>query len=228
MLIREFSIDRFGILTSQRVPELSPGITIFFGENEAGKSTCLNFFRAMLFGYARNRKSIDYLADAKALSGGSLLMDSESLGRVRLARVPGPHGGKATLTDADGAPRPESDLAVMLRGCTPDLFDKVFAFSLEELMHFGSLTDDSIRHALHGAAFGTGLRSPGQVLKQLEDAMRHLYAPRASSAIIHGLVRELEAVNGTIKDRGNEVDRYAALRMDLEAATRELEASGAA
>ncbi|SBW02787.1 conserved hypothetical protein [uncultured delta proteobacterium] len=225
MRIREFSIDRFGMLASQRVPDLSPGITVFFGENEAGKSTCLNFFRAMLFGYARNRRSIDYLTDAKGVSGGSLLIDSDSLGPVRLARVPGPHGGKAALTGPDGSPRPESDLAVLLRGCTPDLFDKVFAFSLGELMQFSSLTDDNIRHALHGAAFGTGLRSPGQVLKQLDDAMRQIYAPRATSSAIHGLLRELEEVNATIRDRGNEVDRYASLRADLETATRELEAS---
>lgn len=226
MRISEFAIDRFGMLAAQRVPGLSPGVTVFFGENEAGKSTCLNFFRAMLFGYARNRRSIDYLADAKALSGGSLCIDSESLGQVRLARIPGPHGGKLTLSNPDGTPRPDSDLAVLLRGCTPDLFDKVFAFSLGELMQFSSLTDDNIRHALHGAAFGTGLTSPGQVLKQLEDAMRQVYAPRATSSRIHGLLRELDEVNAVIRDRGNEVDRYALLREDLETAARDLEDAG--
>ena len=225
MRIREFSINRFGMLTSQHVPHLSNGITVFFGENEAGKSTCLNFFRSMLFGYARNRRSIDYLTDAKALSGGSLLLESDSLGPVRLARIPGPHGGKVTLTNADGTPRPESDLTVLLRGCTPDLFDKVFAFSLGELMQFSSLTDDSIRHALHGAAFGTGLRSPGQVLRQLEEAMRQIFAPRASTSKIHGLLREFDAINAVIKERGNEVDRYALLQAELEAASRELQTS---
>ena len=225
MHIREFSINRFGMLVSQHVPHLSNGITVFYGENEAGKSTCLNFFRAMLFGYARNRRSIDYLTDAKALSGGSLLLESGSLGPVRLARIPGPHGGKVTLTNADGTPRPESDLAILLRGCTPDLFDKVFAFSLGELMQFSSLTDDSIRHALHGAAFGTGLRSPGQVLRQLEEAMRQIFAPRASTSKIHGLLRNFDAINATIKERGNEVDRYALLHAELEAASRELQAS---
>lgn len=228
MFIREFSIDRFGMLAGQRVSELSPGVTVFFGENEAGKSTCLNFFRAMLFGYARNRRSIDYLTDSKALSGGSLLLESDSLGPVRLARVPGPHGGKVTLSGPDGTARPESDLAVLLRGCTPELFDKVFAFSLGELMQFSSLTDDNIRHALHGAAFGTGLASPGQVLRQLDDAMRQIYAPRASSSKIHGLLRDLDEINAVIKERGNEVDRYALLREKTETAARELEASRAA
>ncbi|MDL2209850.1 AAA family ATPase [Desulfovibrio sp. OttesenSCG-928-O18] len=228
MRIREFAIDRFGMLHSQHVPFLADGITVFLGENEAGKSTCLNFFRAMLFGYARNRKSMDYLADAKAASGGSLVLESDDLGLVRLSRKPGPHGGPFSLTGPDGAPRPDTDLSLLLRGCTPDLYDRVFAFSLGELMHFGSLTDDRVRHALHGAAFGTGLRSPGQVLKELDEDMRRIFAPRATSSRVQTLLRELDEVNATIRERGNEVDRYAALRVELEAAVQELEGSKAA
>lgn len=232
MRIREFSIDRFGMLHDQRVSALSPGITVFCGENEAGKSTCLNFFRAMLFGYARQRRSIDYLPDAhanaKAVSGGSLLLETGLFGPerpVRLARRPGPHGGPFALSTMDGAPLPDGDLAALLRGCTPEVYDKVFAFSLGELMHFGSLTDDRVRHALHGAAFGLGLRSPGQVLKILDDDMRRIFAPRASTSRIHKLLLELDAASATIKARGNEVDRYALLRSELEQAEAELAAS---
>ena len=228
MRIREFTIDRFGVLHDQFVPDLSPGITVFLGDNEAGKSTCLNFFRAMLFGYARSRRSIDYLTNSKALSGGTLCIESDSLGTVRLTRRPGPHGGPVTMANEDGSPRPASDLDVLLRGCTPDLYDKVFAFSLGELMHFGSLTDEGIRHALHGAAFGTGLRSPGQALKELDDAMRALFAPRASTAKINKLLAEMDQVNAAVRDRGNEVERYAALKAELEEAAADLERHAAA
>lgn len=228
MRIREFAIDRFGMLHSQHVSALADGITVFVGENEAGKSTCLNFFRAMLFGYARNRRSMDYLTDAKAASGGSLVLESGDLGLVRLSRRPGPRGGVFSLANPDGSSRPDTDLSLLLRGCTPDLYDRVFAFSLGELMHFGSLTDDRIRHALHGAAFGTGLRSPGQVLKELDEDMRRIFAPRATTSKIQSLLRDLDEVNATVRERGNEVDRYAALRAELDAAALELEESKAA
>ncbi|MDR3073151.1 MAG: AAA family ATPase, partial [Deltaproteobacteria bacterium] len=229
MRIREFFIDRFGMLQSQHVPLLSPGLTVFLGGNEAGKSTCLNFFRAMFFGYARNRRSMDYFTDARASSGGgagggSLVLESGELGTVRLVRKPGPRGGVFSLTDMDGSPRPDADLSLLLRGCTPDLYDKVFAFSLGELAHFGSLADDNIRHALHGAAFGMGLRSPGQVLKELEENMRRIFAPRATTSRIQGLLRDLEALNTTVRERGNEVERYAELRAALDAAAAELAA----
>ena len=218
MRICEFSIDRFGILHNQHVSALSPGLSIFIGENEAGKSTCLNFFRAMLFGYARQRRSIDYLPDVKAVSGGSLLLETDLFGPVRLVRRPGPHGGPCSLATHEGTPLPESNLATLLRGCTPDVYDKVFAFSLGELMHFSSLAEDRVRHALHGAAFGLGLRSPGQVLKILDDDMRRIFAPRATNSRIHKLLQELDAVNATVSSRGNEVDNYALLRTELEQA----------
>ncbi len=225
MRIRDFSIDRFGVLAGQAVSDLPPGVTVILGDNEAGKSTCLQFFRAMLFGYARNRRSIDYATDGKAPSGGTLLLETGDLGLLRLTRRPGPHGGPATLTRPDGSACPASDLALLLRGCTADLYDKVFAFSLTDLAQFGALKEEGIRNALHGAAFGTGLRSPGQVLKELDEGMKRLFAPRAATSKVHRLLDELEALQAVLAEKGNEVARYAALRTELAAVDADLEAA---
>ncbi|MCD6327095.1 AAA family ATPase, partial [bacterium] len=50
MRICELFLDGFGIFHDQRVSDLPPGLSVFFGENEAGKSTMLAFVRCMLFG----------------------------------------------------------------------------------------------------------------------------------------------------------------------------------
>ena len=50
MYIESFRIDGFGIYNDVTVPQLPPGMSIFLGENEAGKSTCLEFLRTMLTG----------------------------------------------------------------------------------------------------------------------------------------------------------------------------------
>lgn len=39
MHIQSFHIDGFGIFSDVRVEALSPGLSIFLGQNEAGKST---------------------------------------------------------------------------------------------------------------------------------------------------------------------------------------------
>ena len=51
MYIQSFHMDGFGIFSDVSVENLSPGLSIFLGENEAGKSTCLEFLRTMLIGY---------------------------------------------------------------------------------------------------------------------------------------------------------------------------------
>ena len=51
MRIRAFHIDAFGVLSQVTVDDLPRGMGIFLGNNEAGKSTCLEFFRTVLTGY---------------------------------------------------------------------------------------------------------------------------------------------------------------------------------
>ncbi len=220
MYIREFTIDRFGLFSGQSVTGLPSGLTVIYGRNEAGKSTCLNFFRAMLFGYARtNRKyKLDYLADqngGKALSGGGLLLESAAFGPLRLIRRPGTHGGPVTLTTEEGAPHPTADLSRLLGGCTPEVYDAVFGFSLGELIQMGDMKDERVRHALHGAAFGSE-RSPTQVLKKIQDEMDKLYVPKGRKTSVNALLAELEALRERRRELGSEVARYAALQQDLE------------
>ena len=56
MRLLSFHADGFGILAQTGAEDLGPGINIFLGDNEAGKSTCLAFLRAMLTGYPSGRK----------------------------------------------------------------------------------------------------------------------------------------------------------------------------
>ena len=56
MRLLSFHADGFGVLAQTGAEGLGPGINIFLGDNEAGKSTCLAFLRAMLTGYPSGRK----------------------------------------------------------------------------------------------------------------------------------------------------------------------------
>lgn len=54
MRIREIWIKNFGRFTERKIP-VSDGIQLFYGENEAGKSTIHTFLKGMLFGMERKR-----------------------------------------------------------------------------------------------------------------------------------------------------------------------------
>ena len=69
MYIQSFHMDGFGIFSDVSVENLSPGLSIFLGENEAGKSTCLEFLRTMLIGYPDPRNK-EYKRIPGPLRGG--------------------------------------------------------------------------------------------------------------------------------------------------------------
>ena len=81
MRLLSFHADGFGILAQTGAEGLGPGINIFLGDNEAGKSTCLAFLRAMLTGYPSGRKERQAGQPLRGgQAGGSLTLES---GRVQ-------------------------------------------------------------------------------------------------------------------------------------------------
>ena len=225
MFIERLHIDRFGVLHEQEVSGLSPGLCLFLGRNEAGKSTCLRFFQSMLFGYKRGNRSLDPMTDlrGKGLAGGSLFLRAGDFGPFTLVRRPGTHGGSLSLSGESG-PLDESFLQRLLGGLTVEVFDNIFAFSLKNLTDLATLKGDSVRHALHGAAFGL-VRSPAQVLKELDDRMSVLLKRDAasSSASINNVLRELADVREELRARTPDLEAYNDIQGRLDALERNLD-----
>ena len=218
MRIRSFHIDGFGLFSDVNVESLPPGLSIFLGNNEAGKSTCLDFFRAMLTGYpdprskeARERPSTPLRGGQP---GGSLTLETHRHGLVRLSRRPGNGGGGVTLTDTQGAPLDLGLLDQWLAGVTREVYRSVFGFSLSELQTFESLNSEGVRHALYGASFGMGLRSPGQVLKALEDQMESIFKGQGSKPALNAALREWEQLRQAVQAAEDECARFDVLTME--------------
>ncbi len=142
MRLLSFHADGFGILAQTGAEGLGPGINIFLGDNEAGKSTCLAFLRAMLTGYPSGRKERQAGQPLRGgQAGGSLTLESGLHGLLHLHRRPGPGSGRLQLTGPDGAPVPESLLEQLFRGIDRQVYSNVFGVSLGELQRFESLDD---------------------------------------------------------------------------------------
>ena len=55
MRICGFHIDGFGIFHDQGIQDVPGGFALFLGQNESGKTTLMEFFRAALFGFPDRR-----------------------------------------------------------------------------------------------------------------------------------------------------------------------------
>ncbi len=56
MRIRQLHVDGFGIWTDLELDRLAQPLVVFYGENEAGKTTLMQFVRAMLYGFSPERR----------------------------------------------------------------------------------------------------------------------------------------------------------------------------
>ncbi len=218
MYIQSFHMDGFGIFSDVNVQNLSPGLSIFLGENEAGKSTCLEFLRTMLIGYPDPRNK-EYKRIPGPLRGGqpggSMALHTDERGLLRLTRRPGSNGGVLTLTDPEGKPLEPDLLRQMLFGVSRDVYRNVFGFSLTELEDLNSLTDEGVRNALYGASFGPGLRSPGEALKLLDKQAEEIFKSNGSKPALNAALRQLTDLRKHKAELEQECAGYDSMAMDL-------------
>ena len=220
MRIRAFHIDAFGVLSQVTVDDLPRGMGIFLGNNEAGKSTCLEFFRTVLTGYPapRTKESRKSWASGGQNQGGSLHLETEDGAILRLSRRPGPAGGVPALFDAVGNPVDMAELDRLMGGVTREVYRSIYGFSLSELQSFESLDSEAVRNALYGASFGLGLRSPGAALARLENAMDEVFKPRGKTGTLNVALRRWEEVRVELREAEEEAARYDALASEREEA----------
>jgi uncharacterized protein YhaN len=219
MWIRGFHMDGFGIFHDASCESLGHGATVFLGQNEAGKSTTLDFFRAMLFRFprknAKDRRQREPLRGGR--HGGRLLLVDGTRDLV-LQRSPGPHGGAVSLTDANGVPQPEAELSRLLGSITESLFCNVYAFSLDELQMVGGDSDRTLEQ-LYGAASGAG-NALAQAEKVFDKRTAELFAPGGKNPAINLLLKQFDTIEGKISEARSQTpdfDEKKACLAELEA-----------
>ena len=181
MIIRGWQIDGFGHFRDQRSPELTPGLSVLHGPNEAGKSTLLAFVRGVLFGFPDKRskgKQPLYEPPGGGAYGGSVFVEHDGR-RYQIHRRAGSRNNRATITDAEGHSVPEGDLPQILGGADETLFKNVFGFSLWELQEGESLTDEGVRDRIFSNAVAGAGRDARKAAEELEHRAKALYSPNA-------------------------------------------------
>ncbi|MEG6593455.1 AAA family ATPase, partial [Desulfovibrio sp. 1188_IL3213] len=218
MHIQSFHMDGFGIFSDVTVEGLAPGLSIFLGENEAGKSTCLEFLRTTLAGYPAPNSREGKLIPGPLRggnAGGSLTLHTQEEGILRLTRRPGGSGGHVSLADGQGKPLDEDVLRRLLSGVSRDVYRNVFGFSLTELENMGNLTGESVRHALYGASFGPGLRSPGEALAILKKQTDEIFKSGGSKPPLNQALRQLNDLRQRMAELRQQQAGFDALAGEL-------------
>jgi uncharacterized protein YhaN len=208
MKIDAWHIEGFGIFHEFALKDLSPGLNVFLGPNEAGKSTLLDFLRGVLFGFPTARSTKRYYPLRGGKHGGRIWIET-ALGNYIVERFPGKKPS-FQLTLPSGNPGAEADLVQVLGGADRKLFTSVFAFGLDELSSADILTTEEIRDRIFSAGISGAGNSARKIISELESRNEELLRPRASSKIIT-LVSELEAIKQKLDSLREQAKNYPAL-----------------
>jgi len=222
-------IDGFGIFHDLDVVRLSPGLNVFLGDNESGKTTLLAFIRTILFGFPPGQRRENLYPPLKGgRHGGRLTMLGQEGEEYVITRHQGRKRGPVTVTLPNANQGDEEVLRQLTGAATEDLFRSVFAFSLSELQSFESLNSQAVRAAIYSAGAGVGRVSLAQVEKNLQDSIGQIFKPGGRKPVINAILRELQEIDLIIGQRVAEIDRYDELRDELDQMAIEIEGAKSA
>ncbi len=219
MKIREIYIHGFGKMRDFSLTTLSPTITIFEGDNEAGKSTVMTFIRSILFGFPANRSQENrYEPIDGGAYGGSIVLEEEQGTIYRIERLGGGKG-KTSVYLEDGTAVNEFHLDRLRGGLSESVFRDIFAFSLTELQQLKTLQSEEINSYLYGAGMGIGGVSIFDVERKLLHQKEELFKPKGSNPSINKTLKTLDGLEIEIKRLQEENGTYNDLRKQLEQLT---------
>ncbi len=192
-------IDGFGIFHDFKFDDLSDGLTIIHGPNEAGKSTLLAFQNRILFGFpdARSRLNL-YPPIHGGNHGGRIDIKTDEGSKLTVERYPDNHHLAVYLPD--GTNGGEVELSKALGYSDKSIYENIYAFGLSELHDFDTLKSDSIRDRLYSAGTGTGSVSLSEVQNDLDKEINKLFKERGSNPEINSLFREIKDVNSSLRE----------------------------
>jgi len=225
MKIENIHIDGFGVWNEKDWGRLGPGLNVFHGPNETGKSTLMAFVRSILFGFDRRGSPRRYDPLNGGIHGGWLDVHVNDR-PIRIERKAGRHVRGTTIIYDGDATGSESELEALLGGTTRTLYHNVFAFGLEELEQFHTLQDNEVAQHITGAGLGIGASKWTGIQRDIDARQSAMFLPRGQNGSINVALKEIEAVREDLDRTEHQPEEYWAAheaRIRLAAEIRGLE-----
>lgn len=223
MKITGLEVDDFGIWSDLRIDKLSSGITVFYGPNEAGKTTLMQFVRAVLYGFGGDR-SRRYLVPVagriqSSRTGGALHVssgkDDYQVRRMINPSEPESAEGVVQIFAEDGSRAGGHRLQTLLSGIDEAIYNNVFAVGLSEIQHLGTLNDTDAAHELYRLSTGGDRVSLVDVMRQLGEARAGLISADGQSSRLGQLIDLRDHCRGEIGELAAATTKWANLKAEV-------------
>ena len=172
MKIKSLYTESFGKFKNEKWEEFSDSINVFYGENEAGKSTVFKMLVHLLFGFKSINREKNTLVNQETnqLNIGGLLMGNHKIQVERNLK------SKASLSVVELGKQQVLENEVLESAAHIDraTYEAVYALELSKLSHFKHQTWQDIEELLIQQYSGDTFKSPKQVISLIEDEMKSI------------------------------------------------------
>ncbi|MBX9790205.1 MAG: AAA family ATPase [Pirellulales bacterium] len=209
MRFRRITVDRFGVWKALELGPLDDGLNAFYGANETGKSTLLEFIRGLLFGFGASKRRRFAPIDTDASWGGSAQL--ATVGGMTLLRRSVVDGVERDLElrNAEGQPIPADYLSRVLGSVDEVVFERIFAIGLRELQELATLDQTEAAAALYRLTTGVDRVSLAEVAQELAASRERLLPSDDRLGIISDLLAQRERLHVELRALGQLTDQYA-------------------
>ena len=199
MRITGLHIDGFGRFADRGFGPLERPVTVFYGPNEAGKSTLLEFTRRVLFGFPDGRtRANPYPPLSGGRHGGRVEIATDAGELITIQRTQGRGAGPVALNTNAGETVPVDELPRLLGNHSKSVFENIFAFTLDELNDESLLNDDSVNLQIYSAGIGA-MKLPA-ALEALDRQKRAIFAPRGRNQLVSNVAESIERTDSKLQE----------------------------
>jgi uncharacterized protein YhaN len=202
MKITDIKIDGFGVWRDLSLRGLSPELTVFYGPNEAGKSTLMQFMRSVLYGVSPARRE-KYLPPVVGGRPGGWLKVQSDEGPLTISRYAdrGPTDvGKVTVITADGEEQGDRLLREALENVDEATYNNIFAVGLREVQELATLSDTAAAQWLYRLTSGLDRISLYDVIHMLNGTQLRLLNSAEEKSEIRTLVSRREQLRSELDE----------------------------
>ena len=221
MRLKQIKMRNFGQFSQQTFTLPEGNLDVFFGPNEAGKSTTVAFIKQVMFGFNLKNTASSFFEDYEPLSksypmGGSLVFEADD-GEYELTRTwskgEKPKTGKLTVCK-DGQEVPESLFFDQIQNIDGGFYADSFIFNEDLLRQVTGLSEGEILENIYylGAAQSSQLLA---IRQDLEKEASSLFKPTSHKMPVNVALDKVQADRAQAAAAGEEFDAYKRLNDEL-------------
>ena len=228
MRLKQINIINFGQFSNKSFDLPSKQINVFFGANEAGKSTTVAFIKQIMFGFHLRSNSSPFFEDYTPLAhvspmGGSLIFEADD-SEYELERLyaKGDKTKRGILTvKKDGQVVPENLFFDQIQNIDGSFYADSFIFNQEMLGQVSSLSQADLLERI----YYLGAADSGKLLEMrdgFEKEAGKLFKKTGKKPEVNRLLKQMEDDRDNLAQTQAEFGDYEELDRDLTAKSDEL------